>query len=124
MQRNIGHGCDQHDQRHDRRDGLALAVARGNEIRDRMDVCLTAHARDALQQGIAESEQQHGPEQNRQVIPALRGGGAHEAVEGPGCAIDADREGIDQRVPRPAGRAEAPAVADARDPEQQREVGD
>ena len=76
LQRDIGHGADHRDQRHDRGDELALAVARGDEVGDRGDVLRLGEPQHLQDQRIAEADHQDRPEIDGQEIeaPAWRRG--------------------------------------------------
>ena len=83
LQRDVGDRADRGDQRRDRGDGEALAVARAEEVGDGCDLLGLGQFDDALQQREAEQENQHRPDIDRQEFETALGGEADRAEERP-----------------------------------------
>ena len=101
VRQRAGHRDDRDDGRH----GLALAVARGQEVGHRGDVLALGQPHDAQQDAPAEHEQQDRPEIDGEEIIAGRCGQTHAAEEGPGRAVDRQRQSIGQRTAAGSARA-------------------
>ena len=71
------------DQRDQRRDGPALAVAAGEKIGDGGDAALLAEPDHAARQRIAEHKHQQRPQIDGQIIQPVHRGRAHGAVKRP-----------------------------------------
>ena len=97
LQGDVGQRAGDGDDRDDGGDGLALAVAGGEEVGDRGDVLALGEAHDAQQEAPAEREQQDRAEIDGDEIVAGGGGNADAAEERPGGAVDRQRQGIDER---------------------------
>ena len=109
LQRDVGQRAGNRDDGDDGANGLALAVAGGEEVGDRGDVLALGEPHDAQQQAPAEREQQDGAEIDGNEVVAGRGGKADAAEECPGRAVDGQRERIDQRpAVATLARAEGP----------------
>ena len=86
---------------HDRYDGDqarergALAVAGCDEVRDRRDALRLGDAQHLLDQEAQQQGRQGRSEIDRQEIQPLPGGQPDAAVEGPGGAVDAQRQRVD-----------------------------
>ena len=112
LQRDVGNRSDDRDQGDGRGNGLALAVARGDEVGDRGDVLRFRELDHAAQQRRAKPDHQDRADIDREKIDAGAGGESDRAEERPGGAIDRQRQRIDQRAGAAAlGRREAVAVA-------------
>ena len=126
LQRDVGNGADNGDQRDHGGHRLALAVARGDEVGDRGDVLRFGQPHDAQQQRREQADHQHRADIDRQEFIAGARRRADRAEEGPGRAVDRQRQRIDQQ-PRATGAAEALdqpcAVPVARHQEQQADIG-
>ena len=119
LQRDIGGRGHQRDGGRERGDALRLAVARRDEVGDRGEILVARKRHDALDQPEAETDHQDRPDIDRQEIePALRGE-SDGAVIGPGRAVDAEAEGVDERAPAPAQEARGREIAAPGDEEQQ-----
>ncbi|MNZ58058.1 hypothetical protein D3C78_760570 [compost metagenome] len=95
LQGDVGQHADQADQRHHHRQGLRLAVARGDEVGDGGDVLLLADQHHLLHHPGCHQEQQDGAEVDGQEVPYLPGGLADRAEEGPAGAVDRQRQAVD-----------------------------
>jgi hypothetical protein len=111
LQGDIGHDADHRNHCRDRRHCFRLAIAGGKEVGDGSGVLRVGEPRHPRHHRPAEAEHQHGPDIDRQEIQAVRRSQAHRAEKGPGGAIDAKSEGIDD-FPRDApAKKRAVAVA-------------
>ncbi|MGY3558215.1 hypothetical protein ACVWXP_001484 [Bradyrhizobium sp. USDA 4463] len=123
LERDVGHRADDGDQRYGRRHGLALAVTRTDEVRDRGDVVGFGKLDHAAEHAGAEPDHQNRTDIDREEVGRGAGGKAHRAEEGPGRAVD--RQG--QRVDHP-GRAAGPglraAITVARHQEQEPDIAE
>ncbi|MHC2701275.1 hypothetical protein ACVMHZ_004408 [Bradyrhizobium liaoningense] len=121
LERDIGHRADDRHQRDGRRHRLALAVAGPDEVGDRGDVVGFGELDHAAQHAGAEPDHQDRAEIDREEVGRGAGGEADRAEEGPGGAVDRQRQRIDQ-----PGGATAPgrraAVAMARHQEQEADI--
>ena len=101
LQRDVGDRADDRDQRDGRRHRLMLAVARRDEVGDRGDVLRLGEPHDAQDQRRGKPDHQHRPDIDREEVVAGARGEPDRAEEGPGGAVDRERQRIDQR-PRAA----------------------
>jgi hypothetical protein len=111
------------DQRHGCRHRLALAIARADEVGDRGDVVRFRKLDHAAEHAGAETDHQDRADIDRDEVSRGAGGKADRAEEGPGRAVDRQRQRIDQpgRAPAPTRRA---AVAMARHQEQEADIAE
>ena len=123
LKRDVGHRADDGDQRHGRGHRLALAVARGDEIGDRRDVLRLGELDDPAQERRAEADHQDRADIDRQKVDTGAGGKADRAEEGPGGAVDRQRQRIDQSTGAAALRRRQ-AVTVARDEKQEADVAE
>ena len=98
LQRDIGRGGHQRDERGERRHRLGLAVARGHEIGDRRQVLRARERGDARHQPMAEPDDEDRPDIDRQEIEPMRRSEPDRAVIGPGGAVDGQAQRIDERA--------------------------
>ena len=124
LQRDIGRGADERDQRRQRGDRLRFAVARGDEVGDGRQVLRMRNGRDAAQQRRAESEHQNRPDVDRQKVEAVARGEPDRAVIGPGRAIDAEAEHVDRPAPAPFDDGPAASVAPRSKQEQRASIAE
>ena len=124
LQRDVGDRADHCDQGHYGGDALALAVARRDEVGHRGDVVCFCKPDDAAQQQVACSDHECRTDVDRQEVPALPACKANAAEECPGCAIDAERQRIDQRAAALPGAILRHAVAIARHGKKEAEIND
>ena len=124
LQRDVGDHADDRNQRHRRRDRLALAVARSNEVRDRRDVLPFGEADDANHQRISKADHQHRADIDGEEIEAGARRHPDRAKERPGGAIDGQGQRIDQKAGAAAANQFVPAIAIARDQEQETDIGE
>ena len=120
----VGDHADDRDQRDRRRDGLALAVTRGDEIRDRRDVLPLGEADDADHQRIRKADHQHRADIDREKIKSGARSDPDRAEKRPRGAIDGERQWIDQQAGAVAANELMPAIAIARDQEQKPDIGE
>ena len=100
LQRDVGNGADDRDQRDGRGDGLALAVARGDEVGDRGDVLRLGEPHDArISRRAEQPDHEHRADIDGEEVVAGARGEADRAEERPGRAVDRQRQRIDQ-MPR------------------------
>ena len=97
LQGDIGQGAGDGDDRDNGGDGLALAVASGEEVGDRGDVLALGEPHDAQQERPAEHEEQDRAQIDGDEIITRGSGIADAAEERPGGAVDRQRQGIDDR---------------------------
>ena len=95
LKRNVGEDADHRDDRHEPAELKALAIPRGDEIRDRGGAIDFADADDLADHEPGQDKGERGADIDRQEIDARRRGAADGAVERPGGAVDRDREGVD-----------------------------
>ena len=121
LQRDVGQGSDQRDDRHQRRDLVALAVTGGDEIRDRGGLLALTDINQLAEEGMKQQEDQDRSQVDGEKGQAMLGGIADRAEEGPGSAVDRQRQGVDQRLVThdPATGLPVPPVGDI---EQYRQV--
>ena len=118
LQRDIRHSANHRDDRDEHRHLLGLAIAGGDEISDRGDVLRLGEPHDAQQQRVAQREDENGTEIDGQEIKTPEGGQPHRAEEGPGGAIDPQRQRIDQRSRTTDDDPPPPGLAKMSDGEQ------
>ncbi len=123
LKRQIGHGADHRDQRGQHRDAPAAAVARAEEVGDGGDVLALRHGDDAAHQRQGEHHHHGGADIDQREIEAAGDRTADRPVEGPGGAVDRQRERIDDRPESTARPAQGMALAEMRNGEEQAEVG-
>ncbi len=122
LKRDVGDRADQRDERHERRDPLALAVARRHEVGDRGDVLRLGDLNDAGDECLAKADDEDRADVDGQEVEAGPGRQPDRAEEGPGGAIDGERQRIDRRA-RPALHDAAPGqVAPMRHGEEQAKI--
>ena len=124
LQRDVGRGGGQRDQRRERRRRLRLAVAGGDEVGDGGEVLRARQIADAADQAMAEPDDQDRPDVDRQEIEALRGGEADRAVIGPGRAVDRQAQRIDQRAVPADDEAPPAVIAPPGDGEQEADIAE
>ncbi|MCY1345726.1 hypothetical protein D9M69_317910 [compost metagenome] len=95
LQGDVGQHADQADQRHHHRQGLGLAIARGDEVGDGGDVLLLADEHHLLHHPGCQQQQEYRAEVDGQEVPDLSGGLADGAEEGPAGAVDRQRQAVD-----------------------------
>ena len=98
LQGDVGDRADQGDDGDGRRDRLALAVARGDEVGDRGDVVGLGQPHHAHQQRRAKADHQDRAGIDRQELDAGAAGEADRAEERPRRAVDRQRQRIDQHA--------------------------
>ena len=123
LQRDVRHRADDRDHGHGGGDRLALAVARRDEVGDRGDVLRLGELDHAPQQRRAQPDHQDRADIDREEIDAGAGGETDRAEEGPGRAVDRQRQRIDQHAGA-AALARRQPVAIAGDAEQQADIGE
>ena len=122
LERDVGNRAqDRHDGDQPRQDG-ALAVARGDEVRDRGDALRLGDAQHLLHQEPEQQGRQGRPEIDRQEVEPLARGQPDAAVEGPGGAVDAERQRVDVGAADQAAALVGPAVAPRGDGEQHAQI--
>ncbi len=84
------------DQRDHHGQTLGLAVTGGDEVGDGGDVLALGHQDEASQQAPAEQKHQHGAQIDGHGRPGRLAGLAHGAEEGPGGAVDRQRQAVEQ----------------------------
>ena len=95
LQRDVGNDADHGDQRHQRRQQRALAVAAGDEVGDRGDPIGLGDPDHLANDEPGQKHRQHRPEIDRQEPDAGRRRPADAAEIGPGRAIDRQGQRID-----------------------------
>ena len=100
----------------------ALAVPRGDEIRDRGGAVDLADTDDLADHEPGQDEGERRAEIDRQEIDARRRGPADGAVERPGGAVDRDRQGVDGGIGDQAAPLVGTLVAVICNREQQAEI--
>ena len=123
LERDIGNRSDDGDQRHCRRDRLALAVARADEVGDRGDVLPLCELDHPAQQRRAQADHQDRADIDRQEVDAGACGETDRTEEGPGGAVDRKRQRVDEGAGAAALRRRQ-AVAIMGDKEQQPDVAE
>ena len=104
--------------------GRRLAVAAGDEVRDRRDPLLLGHPHQLAQHRRPEEGHQGRPEVDGQELEAPIGGQAHAAVERPRRAVDGDGEDVGEGLQASAGKAPPEALGHGGDEEQEDQVAD
>jgi hypothetical protein len=94
LERDVGDDPDHRDRRHEPAEQRALAVARGDEVRDRGDAVRLADADHLAQHHQPEHEHQRRPEVDGQEADAGVGRAAHAPVERPGRGVDRERQRV------------------------------
>ena len=123
LQRDVRHGTYDRDDSHRGGDRLALAVARRDEVGDRGDVLRLGELDHAPEQRRAKPDHQDRADIDREEVDAGAGGETDRAEEGPGGAVDRQRQRIDQHAGA-AALARRQPVAIAGDAEQQADIGE
>ena len=123
LQRDIGNGADDGDQRDGSRHRLGLAITRGDEIGDRGDVLRLGQPHDADEQRRKQADHQRRADIDGEKFIARARGRADRAEEGPRGAIDRQRQRVDQQPAAAVAAEPAFAVAVARHQEQQADIG-
>src|SRR5690606_17968070 len=95
LERDVGDGSDNGNQRGDAGDGGTLAITRAEEIGDRGDLLGLGELDDAFEQREAEQEDKHRADIDGEEFEAPFGGEADRAEEGPGGAVDGEAERVD-----------------------------
>jgi len=98
LQRDVRHRADDGDGGGGGRDGLALAVAGGDEVGDRGDVLRFRQLDDAHQQRRAERDHQDRADIDREEFDAGACREADRAEERPGRTVDRKRQRIDEHA--------------------------
>ena len=124
LKRDVGNDADHRDDRGQRGNRLALAVARADEIRDGRDVVGLRGPHHLLHERVAQQHHQDRAGAEEHEVDAAPGHATHAAVEAPGRAVDGEGERIDQRLPDTASQARGVAVAQVCDGKKQREIAD
>ena len=96
LQRHVRERTDRRDDRHQRRDARALAVAGGEEVGDRGRVLRLGLREDPPDQPEAEREDEDRAEIDRQEIEPGARRGPDPAEKGPAGAIDRQRQAVDR----------------------------
>ena len=122
LQRDIGNGADDGDQRDGCRHRLALAVTRGDEVGDRGGVLRLGQPHDADEQRREQADHQRRADIDGEEFVAGARGRADRAEEGPRGAIDRQRQRIDQQPAAAVAAEPALAVPVARHQEQQADI--
>ena len=104
------------------RDPLALAVAGRHEVGDRGDVLRLGEAHDARDEPVAEADHEDRPDVDGEEVEPGPAREADRAEEGPGGAIDGERQRIDGRARPALHDAPSGEVAPMRDGEEQAEI--
>ncbi len=94
LQRDIGNGANERDQRHQPRDAIVVPEARGDEIGHGGRLLFRHGLGEPHEEARREQQQADRREIDRQIVPAIAYDAAHRAVEGPARAIDAERQRI------------------------------
>lgn len=114
--------ADQHEQR-GQGAGPGTAETEGEEVGQRGQLVGACHPEDRIEQHRGEQEGPGNPQVDGEEPIAVLVGQAYRAVERPGTGVDAQRQGIDQRVAYQPARHVA-ALGDPGDAEEGGEVGD
>jgi hypothetical protein len=112
LQSDIGGGGDHRDQGGDDAQKVGLAEAGGNQVGDRGDSVAPADADKLAQDDPPADEHQGRTEIYGEEFKARTGGVADGAVEGPGGAVDRQRQRVDERRAQPARSAAFGAAFD------------
>ena len=125
LQGDVGRGADHRDQGHQNGKAGTLTITRGNQIGDRGDPVHVSDPDQLAQQEPPAHENQSRAEIDGGEFEPAAHRGADGAVEGPGSAVDRDREGVDDRRLDPGGLAAARlTVPQECDHEEQRHIGE
>ena len=124
LQSDIGDAADDGDHRHAGGDALAFAVAGGDEVGDRGDVLRLGEPDHPHQQRPEQANHQDRTDIDRQEVESGARGKADRAEEGPGRAVDRQRQRIDQQARAGVAHRATAAVAIARDQEQQPDIAE
>ena len=122
LQRDVRHHADHGDDGDQAGQRGVLAVARADEVGDGGDAVGLADAQDLAQQQPAEAEDERRPQIDRQEGDAAMRGPADAAVEGPGGAVDRDRQRVDNARIDQAAALIGALVAVVGDGEQQADI--
>ncbi|MNJ16037.1 hypothetical protein D3C77_102930 [compost metagenome] len=104
------------------RPGPGAAKAEGDQVGQRRQLIGTGDLQDRVQQHRRQQEGPGYPEVTGEKAVAVLVGQAHRAIKGPGTGIDAQRQGVGQRVADDRAR-DHPAFADPGHAEQHQQVG-
>jgi hypothetical protein len=102
LKRNIGQDGEQSGHGDERRERLALAVARGDEVGDRSDVLALRDRYHLRNQPLAENKYKRRADIDRKEVQAAQGA-PDRAVEAPGGVVDGERQRVAE-CGRPPGR--------------------
>src|SRR5690606_31726466 len=94
------------------------------EVRDRSDVLALRQADDPQDQRPAEREHQNGPDVDRNKVISGGSGEADAAEEGPGGAVDGERQSVDEGTAVSAFTRANGSVARPGNGEQHADIGD
>ena len=112
LERDVGRDRHDRDQGDEDGEGRALAVARRDQVGDRGDAVHAADAHELAQdRPPADEDQRRAEVDGDELEPAARGR-PDGAVEGPGGAVDRDRQRVDDRRAHPAQLALPGAAVD------------
>ncbi|MNF50245.1 hypothetical protein D3C84_315360 [compost metagenome] len=121
LQSEQGQHADQHEHG-GQGAGPGAAKAEGEQVGQRRQLVGAGNAQDRIEQHRRQQEGPGHPEVAGEKAVAVLIGQAHRAVEGPGTGIDAERQGVGQRVANDRTR-DQPVFADPGDAEQHQQVG-
>ena len=124
LQRDVGDGADDGDQRHGRGHCLALAVTRGDEVGDRGDVLALGQPHDADDERVSKPDHQHRSDIDREEIEPGARRDAHRAEERPRGTIDGERQRINEKPDAAAANLLAAAIAVTRYQKQKSDIGE
>ncbi len=115
----------QHADQHDdggQRAAPGAAEAEGHQVGQRRQLIGTSDPQDRVEQHRRQQKGAAHAEIGGEKPVAILVGQAHGAIEGPGAGVDAEREGVGQRVADDPAR-DQPAIADPGHAEQHEQVG-
>ena len=121
LQGDVGRGADQADRRRNAADQRALAIAGGQKVRDAAGILPLHRAGDALPQRKAHRENEGRTDIDGQIVPTRPHRCAHRAEEGPGGAVDRQRQTIDE-APLRRARLCGPPLRPPGDRHQERQI--
>ncbi len=125
LERDIGNGADQRDDRHDHGNGRVLAITRRDEVRDRGQFLGLRQFHDTPDDGHSQREGEDRAGIDAEKFKPAFGGKTHATKIGPGCAIDRKAERVDDRPPLVgSGLASSLAVAVTRYCKEQQNIGE
>ena len=124
LQRDVGHDADDGDQRDERGERRALAVAAGDEVGDRGDAVGPGDADHLAHHDPGEQHRQHRPEVDRQEPDPGRRRPPDAAEIGPGGAVDRQRQRVDPGVADHRAAERRPPVGEGGDREEQHQVAE